>query len=377
MTPFSRTDRSPLALWWWSVDRWSLAIVLLLLAAGLVLSLAASPAIARKFDLEAYHFVSRHLMFVAVACGVMFAVSLLAPHQVRRLGWIVLILSFIALVLTLFLASPVKGARRWLDLGPFALQPSEFAKPAFVIAASALLAAKARLPGFPGMGLTLLIYGAFVAVLVQQPDVGQAVLLSALLAWLLFLSGIGWKVLALVAGAAFGGLLLAWRTLPHVAARIDAFLDPRSHDTLQVDRSLSAFIQGGWFGRGPGAGSVKEMIPDPHTDFVFAVAAEEFGFVACLGLVALFVAFVLRGLARAFRESDYFTQLAASGLTALIGVQAMVNMGVTLQLLPAKGTTLPFLSYGGSSLVALCFSAGLLLALTRRRPGKALTGEVW
>ncbi|MFP4003225.1 MAG: FtsW/RodA/SpoVE family cell cycle protein [Alphaproteobacteria bacterium] len=374
---FSRTDRSPLSLWWWSVDRWSLAIVLMLLAAGLVLSLAASPVIARKYDLEGYYFVLRHLMFVLAACGLMFGVSLLEPRQVRRLGWIVLGLSFLGVLLTLFMAAPVKGARRWLDLGPFALQPSEFMKPAFVIAASALLAARARLPGFPGIGLTLLIYGALVLLLVRQPDVGQAVLLTALLALLLFLSGLSWRVVALAAAAAGGGLVIAYRTLPHVAERIDAFVNPAAHDTLQVDRSLSAFMQGDWFGRGPGAGSIKENIPDAHTDFVFAVAAEEFGFVACMGLVALFVVFVLRGLARAFRETDFFTQLAASGLTALIGVQAMVNMGVALQLLPAKGTTLPFLSYGGSSLMALCLSAGLLLALTRRRPGKALAGEVW
>lgn len=374
---FSRTDRSPLARWWWSVDRWSLVVVLMLLAAGLVLSLAASPAIAHKYDLEAYYFISRHALFVLAAGGVMLGVSLLEPHQVRRLGWIVLGLSFFAVLLTLFMAAPVKGARRWLDLGPFALQPSEFVKPAFVIAASALLAARARLPGFPGIGLTLLIYLTFVLMLVRQPDIGQAVLLAALLAFLLFLAGIGWRIVALAAAAAAGGLVMAYRMLPHVAERIDAFLNPGVHDTLQVDRSVTAFKLGSWFGQGPGAGSIKETIPDAHTDFVFAVAAEEFGFVACLAIVALFVVFVLRGLARAFRESDYFTQLAASGLTALIGVQAMVNMGVALQLLPAKGTTLPFLSYGGSSLMALCFSAGLLLALTRRRPSKALAGEVW
>lgn len=374
---FARTDKSPLSLWWWTVDRWSLALVLMLLAAGMVLSLAASPAIARKFDLDAYYFVVRHLIFLGLAATVMLAVSFLEPHRIRRLGWTVLVVSFVCIVLTLFMAPSLKGARRWIELGVVAFQPSEFAKPAFVIAVAALLSARCRLQGFPGIGLSVLIYGAFVVVLARQPDIGQAALLTALLGLLLFVGGIGWRVVAFVAAAAAGGLFWAYHSLPHVTERIDAFLDPSANDTLQVDLARNAVVAGSWFGRGPGAGHVKDAIPDAHTDFVFAVLAEEYGFVACIAIVALFVVLVLRAFARAIGETDYFTQLAATGLAALIGIQAIVNMGVVLQLMPAKGTTLPFLSYGGSSMVALGFTAGLLLALTRRRPRAAWRGEVW
>lgn len=374
---FARTDKSRLSLWWWSVDRWSLAVVLVLLAAGMVLSLAASPAIARKLDLDAYHFVIRHLAFLGIAVTVMVAVSFLEPPRIRRLGWAVLAISFVCILLTLFMAPSLKGARRWIDLGPLAFQPSEFAKPAFVIAVAALLSARCRLQGFPGIGLSLLIYAAFAAVLARQPDIGQAALLTALLALLLFVGGIGWRAVALVAVIAAGGLFWAYHSLPHVTERIDAFLDPSTNDTLQVDRARDAMIAGNWFGRGPGGGHIKDSIPDAHTDFIFAVLAEEYGFVACIAIVALFAVLVLRGFARALIETDYFTQLAATGLAALIGIQAIVNMSVALQLMPAKGTTLPFLSYGGSSMLALGFTTGLLLALTRRRPRAAWRGEVW
>ena len=280
-------------------------------------------------------------------------------------------LSLTLMVATLFIGPEIKGAQRWLLFGPFSLQPSEFVKPAFVVLAAAALAESNRTPAFPGSLLAGGLFLAVAAVLVMQPDFGQTTLLTIVCAALFFLAGMKWQWLAGFGGAGVVGAVGAYFLVPHVASRIDRFINPDHGDTFQVDTALNAFGQGGLMGVGPGEGSVKFVLPDAHTDFIFAVAGEEFGLIACTILIALFGVIVVRALNRALAERDHFIQLAAAGLAVMFGLQAFINIAVTLSLIPAKGMTLPFVSYGGSSMLALAMTTGMLLALTRKRAASA------
>jgi cell division protein FtsW len=366
----SRTDRSVLANWWWTVDRWSLAAITTLIVAGVLLTLAASPAVAGRIGLEPFYFVYRQLSFVAPALVMIFIVSLCGPRDVRRLALGLYIVSLLTMIATNIIGPEIKGAHRWLVFGPFSIQPSEFIKPAFVVMAAAALAESNKTPGFPGLALALGLYSAVVGLLVIQPDFGQTLLLSIVLAALLFLAGLRWFWIAGFAGLGVTGGVGAYFLVPHVASRIDRFINPESGDTFQVNAAMNAFVHGGMTGVGPGEGTVKFVLPDAHTDFIFAVAGEEFGLASCAVLIALFAIIVWRALQRALEESDHFIQLAASGLAVMFGLQAVINIAVSLSLMPAKGMTLPFVSYGGSSMLALALTVGMLLALTRERfPG--------
>lgn len=367
MALLSRTDRSMLAYWWWTVDRWSLAAIATLIAAGTLLTLAASPAVAGRIGLEPFYFVYRQLSYVAPALLVIFIVSLLGPRDVRRLALGVFAVSLVLMVATLFLGPEIKGAQRWLLFGPFSLQPSEFVKPAFVVLAAAALAESNRTPVFPGSAIAGGLYMLVAGVLVLQPDFGQTLLLTIVCAALFFLAGMKWQWLAGLGGASLVGGVGTYFLVPHVASRINRFLNPDQGDSFQVETALSAFGEGGVMGVGPGEGSVKFVLPDAHTDFIFAVAGEEFGLAACTILLGLFAVIVVRALQSALAERDHFIQLAASGLAVMFGLQAFINIAVTLSLLPAKGMTLPFVSYGGSSMLALALTTGMLLALTRKR----------
>lgn len=368
MALLSRTDRSLLANWWWTVDRWSLAAITALIVCGILLTLAASPAVAGRIGLEPFYFVYRQLSFVAPALIVIFIISLLGPRDVRRLALGVYGVALALMVLTLFVGPEIKGAQRWLTFGPFSLQPSEFVKPALIVLAAAALAESNRTPGFPGMAVAGALYAAVAGILILQPDFGQTLLVTIVCAGLLFLAGVKWQWLAAVGGAAVAGGVGAYLFVPHVASRIDRFMSPDRGDTYQVDTALTAFTSGGMSGVGPGEGSVKFVLPDAHTDFIFAVAGEEFGLFACTVVLALFGVIVWRALRAALDERDHFIQLAAAGLAVMFGLQAAINMAVSLSLLPAKGMTLPFVSYGGSSMLAIAFTVGMLLALTRQRP---------
>lgn len=367
MALLSRTDKSMLANWWWTVDRWSLAAIATLIASGILLTLAASPAVAGRIGLEPFYFVYRQISFVTPAILAIFIVSLLGPRAVRRLALGLFCVALALMVATLFVGPEIKGARRWLLVGPFSLQPSEFVKPAFVVLAAAALAESNRLPGFPGSGIAAGLFALVAAVLVMQPDFGQTLLLTVVCAALFFLAGMKWQWMAAFSGAGVAGVAAAYFFVPHVASRIDRFMNPDQGDTYQVDTALNAFGHGGLTGVGPGEGSVKFVLPDAHTDFIFAVAGEEFGLAACTILILLFGVIVIRALRRALEERDHFIQLAAAGLAVMFGLQALINIAVTLSLLPAKGMTLPFVSYGGSSMLALSITVGMLLALTRRR----------
>ena len=356
------------ARWWWTVDRPMLAVVLSLFAIGLVLSLAGSPPVAERLGLDPFHFVARHALFLVPAAIVLFATSLLDPQGVRRVAAIVLVAALFLTILTLFFGAEVKGARRWLDLGVVSIQPSEFLKPAFVVVAAWLFAEGARRPEMPAHLISTGLLCVIVMVLVLQPDFGQSMLFLLVWGALFFAAGMSWLWIAALGAVGLGGIFAAYLAIPHVQGRINRFLDPEAHDTYQVDRAIEAILRGGWFGAGPGEGTIKRVLPDSHTDFVLAVAAEEYGIVFCLILVAMFGFVVLRGLMRSLRERDAFVRLAILGLVTLVGLQAAINMAVNLSLVPAKGMTLPFVSYGGSSLLALAFTMGMVLALGRRRP---------
>jgi cell division protein FtsW len=366
MTPFSRTRRGLLGRWWWTVDRPLLAGFGLLALAGLIFVFASSPPVAARLGLSPLHFVGRHGIYLLPAATLLLGASLLSPKGVHRLAIALLLVTLVLLVLTLLTGPEIKGARRWLPLGGLVVQPSEFLKPALIVVVAGLLA---QAEGLRNALPALLLSALVLVLLLSQPDVGMALVVTCLVALELFLAGLPWLM---VLGAGAGGAFLLWQTylfFPHVSQRIDRFLDPAGGDNYQVGLALQAIEGAAWFGSGPGEGTVKYALPDAHSDFVFAVIAEEFGLIASLALLGLFAFVLLRGLARTERVGDRFALLAAAGLLAHFGLQTIVNLGVNLSLLPAKGMTLPFISYGGSSLCALALGMGMFLALTRRRPG--------
>jgi len=278
------------------------------------------------------------------------------------------------MVATLLLGSEIKGSRRWLDFGFFSLQSSEIVKPAFVLISAWLFSEHMRRSDMPAHFLAMALYTVFVVLLMLQPDFGQTVLISAVWVLMFFMAGLPWIWFGVLGVLGTSAIIFAYLTIPHVAKRIDRFFNPESGDTFQVDIAMESFAKGGFFGRGPGEGTVKHILPDAHSDFVFAVVAEEFGVFACMVLAGFFTFIVIRCLRRALQENDQFIKLALIGLVSLFGLQALINMGVSLSLLPAKGMTLPFISYGGSSLVSSGFTMGLVLSLTRRRPESAVSG---
>ncbi len=366
---FARIDQSPVARWWWTIDRWSLAALALLIGFGVVMSLAASPAVAERIGYDGLHFIRRQLALLPVAVAVMFVVSLQSPRTIRRIAVIGFAVGMALLALTFVVGAEIKGARRWINLPGLSVQPSEFVKPTFAVVAAWLFSEQKLRPGFPGNLISTALFLAIALMLVKQPDIGMAVVVAAVWFAQFFMAGLRLYWVALGALAGLGGFVGAYLSLPHVRLRIDHFLDPSTGDSYQVNRSLEAFANGGLWGRGPGEGTVKDYLPDAHADFVFAVVGEEFGLIVCVAIVGLFAFIVLRGLSRLLQESSLFVLLAATGLLIQFGLQAAINMASTLHLIPTKGMTLPFLSYGGSSLLALGLGMGMVLALTRRRLG--------
>lgn len=364
----SREQRTPLSEWWWTVDRLLLAAILTLMLAGVILSLAASPPVAARIGLDPFHFFNRHVFFLVPSFIVMIGVSFLSPRQVRRAALIVFAVSVVLIVATLLFGPEVKGAKRWITILGLNIQASESAKPAFVVLVAWLFAESARRPEMPATSMALAMLMIIVTLLVLEPDFGQTMLISMVWGTLFFIAGMRMIWVFGLMGVSALGLFSAYMLVPHVAGRIKRFMDPASGDTFQVDTAMESFVHGGWFGQGPGEGTVKRILPDSHTDFVFAVAAEEFGIILCLALLALFAFIVIRSLSRAYASEDLFARFAASGLAIMFGIQASINMAVNLHLMPAKGMTLPFISYGGSSMVSLAYGVGMLLALTRQRP---------
>lgn len=373
----SRSDRGVFARWWFTVDRPLLSAVLLLMAIGVLISMAASPPVAERIGLDTFHFFKFQLAFLLPAVVLLISVSLLEPRQARRAAFLMLGLSFALMVAALFWGPEIKGAHRWINFGPIGLQPSELAKPSFVVIAAWFLAEHTKRPDMPGHVIAYMIFAIFVGLLIVQPDFGQTALVVLTFGAMLLIYGIPWVLVLGLAGLCASGVMAAYALVPHVTSRIDRFLNPDKGDTFQVDTATAAFHNGGLLGAGPGGGQAKQILPDAHTDFTFAVVGEEFGLIACIGLMLLFAFVVMRILQRAKIEPDPFPALALSGLGIVFGLQAVINMGVNVSLLPAKGMTLPLISYGGSSLIGVAFAMGMVLAFSRRQPHVSLASTTW
>ena len=362
----ARTDDSLFGHWWWSVDRAMLAALSLLILAGSILIAAASPAIAERLRLPSFYFVLRHVFYLIPALVMIVGISMMSLKNIRRTASVVFLIALFMLFLTPVIGSELNGARRWISLGGFSLQPSEFIKPSFAVVAAWLFSSQHRDHHFPGYLVSCILCFLIVGLLLMQPDLGMTVVVSLVWATQFFIAGLPLSIVAILSVLLVAGLFAVYMTFPHVSSRIDRFLDPQKGDTYQVDRSLEAFQNGGFFGTGPGQGEIKRVLPDAHADFIFAVSGEEFGLVLTVGLVMLYAFIIWRGMQRVRQSENLFVMLAVSGLLVQFGGQALIHMGSSLRLLPAKGMTLPFISYGGSSLLALGLSMGMILGLTRQ-----------
>jgi len=374
MQVFKRSDTSPLAEWWRTVDKGLIAAALILLGAGIVLSLAAGPAAAAKLDIEdPFHFVYRQAGFVLAAIGVLLGSSLLDPVWARRVCLVLFVLCFLLMAGLLLFGHEAKGATRWIRLWGTTFQPSEIIKPALVVLTAWLLAQRDKFPAGPWAPIAFAFYAVTVGLLLLQPDVGQSALVTAAFVIVFFVAGLPWMWVGVF--AVLGTILpvLLYSIIPHVRFRVDSFLNPTDYDTYQIDKARQAIERGGLFGVGPGEGTVKRVLPDAHTDFVYAVAGEEFGLLLLVALTVIFAVIAIKGIMEASKQADIYQRAAGVGLYAIFGLQAAVNMSVNLSLIPPKGMTLPLVSSGGSSLLGSALTLGLALALTRKQPESTLS----
>lgn len=384
--PVSRMDTSVLGRWWWTVDRVTLYAVVLLMLLGYVAMLAVAPMASRRLGIDPSVFIGKQVLFLALAAALLVAISVLERRQVVSLAMVGTVGAFVATIVAWKFGPEVNGAHRWIRLAGLQVQPSEFLKPCFAVTTAWFLAESNRraaaAAGHPGRwaklqpqllltGAPLLMLGVFALVLKSQPDIGMLLVLVAVFLAQLFVAGIHWALVAAMGPVAVLGGIGLYFTMPHFRDRLDRWWhdapQPGTRDNYQVDTAAQAFGHGGLLGTGPGEGTVKAVLPDPHTDFVFAVTGEEFGLVLCALILAVFCFVVVRGLLRLLAEQEPVVVLAATGLLAQFGLQAFINMASSLRLIPAKGMTLPFISYGGSSALAIAVGMGMLLALTRRR----------
>ncbi len=378
---FSRMDRSFLGVWWWTVDRAMLGAIIALLVFGLALVTSASPSVAQKIGASDYYFIRKHMIFLIPTVFLIVAGSMFNPKLVWRFASAVLVASIVMMIAVLFLGTEEKGAKRWLSFLGYSLQPSEFAKPAFAVVAAWLIslqkksmqqmqfygkdAKKARI--FPGYYIAVGLYFLLLVLLIMQPDLGMTVVLTLVFAIQIFLGGLRFRYLAVLFAAGTAGLGMAYLGLHHVKSRVDRFFYPDTGDNFQVEKSLEAIKKGGLIGVGPGQGIEKNTLPDAHADFTFSVLAEEGGLIFVFLLVSLFLFVLLRGLKRLQETHDVFSVLAAGGLLGMFGIQSLIHMASSVNLIPAKGMTLPFISYGGSSLISMGMAMGMVLALTRQK----------
>ena len=368
MRSLSRIDNSIIGRWWLTVDRWTLGCIGVLIGFGYVLMLAASPAVAARIGASRDMFILKQVIFLAIAGAVVMAVSMLPPKGVRRLALVGCLVAIAATALTLVHGIEIKGARRWIALPMMSVQPSEFLKPCFAVVTAWLLTERRRLRHFPGMLVAFAVFGVILMLLKSQPDIGMLTVITTVFMAQLFIDGLNMFFVGVGCSAMIAAFIGAFFAFPHVRSRVDRFLHPNVGDHYQIDTALQAFGNGGLLGRGPGEGRVKDLLPDAHADFVFAVAGEEFGLLVCLFIIGVFCFIVIRTLLKLLAEDDPFIVLASCGLVTGFGLQAFVNMGSTLHLIPTKGMTLPFISYGGSSALSVALTIGMVLALTRRRP---------
>ncbi|MEA2770248.1 MAG: cell division protein FtsW [Acetobacteraceae bacterium] len=366
MPVLSRADNSLLGRWWWSVDRWTLGAIGTLIGFGYIMMLAASPAVAERIGSSRDSFILKQVVFLALAGLIVVLVSLLSPREIKRLAIAGCLIALAMTAATTVIGVEIKGARRWISLPGMTIQPSEFLKPCFAIVAAWLLSEGKKSPRFPGMISAFVVFVMILLLLKSQPDIGMLGVVTVVFLAQLYIAGLPLVLVGVALSLIGGGSVMAFTLFPHVRSRVMRFWDGTG-DNYQITTALEAFGNGGLLGRGPGEGHVKDILPDAHADFVFAVAGEEFGMLICLFILTVFAFIVLRGLLRLLREQDLFVVLSCTGLVTGFGLQAFVNMASTLSLIPTKGMTLPFISYGGSSVIAVAIGMGMLLALTRRR----------
>ncbi len=366
MPNLSRTDELMLGRWWWGVDRWTLGAIGVLIGFGYIMMLAASPAVAERIGTSRETFIMKQVVFLAFAGAIVVLVSMLSPKDIRRLAIIGCVIALGLTASTMVIGMEIKGARRWISLPGMSVQPSEFLKPCFAVTAAWLMSEAKKSPRFPGTLLAFAICGLILMLLKSQPDIGMLAVITVVFLAQLYVNGLPLVLVGMAMGLMGGGAVMAYTFLPHVRVRFDGYWKGEG-DHYQINTALEAFGNGGFIGRGAGEGRVKDILPDAHADFVYAVAGEEFGMVICVVILAVFAFIVMRGLLRLLREQDLFVVLSCTGLVTGFGLQAFVNMASTLGLIPTKGMTLPFISYGGSSVIAVALGMGMLLALTRRR----------
>jgi len=363
---FSRNNRGTLANWWWTIDKPLLFFITLIIAIGALLNFSASPAVANRIGAGSFHFIKRQFIFLPIAYGIMLFFSLQNLKNIRRTAVLGYIGTVILMILTLFLGEETKGAQRWLPIGGFSLQPSEFIKPTFIVVAAWLFEGQKKYQDFPGNFLSVGLFGFTLLLLLLQPDVGMSIVVTVIWFFQFFLAGLPFLIVIILGTLFIIAAGAAYFIFPHVQVRIQQFLASENNLSYQVKKSMEAFENGGFFGTGPGEGVVKMHIPDAHTDFIFAVAAEEYGMILCLFIVAIYATIVIRSLLISLKDNNLFIILSASGLAASFGLQGIINMASTLHLIPTKGMTLPFISYGGSSLFGVALGMGMLLAITRK-----------
>lgn len=366
MFNFARNSRSVVSNWWWTVDKVLLSLVLSLIVIGLLLTFSASPSVANRIGADSYHFVKRQMFFVPLAIVLMFFLSMQSLKTIRRVAILGYVVTILLMIMTLFWGIETKGASRWIKVLGFTLQPSEFIKPTFIVVAAWLFDGQKKSGNFPGNWISIFLFAFTVGLLLLQPDVGMTIVVTTIWGFQFFLAGLSIKFVAALVFAFAGMLIMAYFMFDHVHSRVDQFLASGGDLSYQVRKSLEAFQNGSLFGKGPGEGVVKMNIPDAHTDFIFAVAAEEYGLFLCLLIVAIFAVIVIRSMLISLKDNNLFIILSASALSASFGIQGIINMASTLHLMPTKGMTLPFISYGGSSVLATALGMGMLLAITRK-----------
>ncbi|CAN1545664.1 FtsW Bacterial cell division membrane protein [Caulobacteraceae bacterium] len=373
---FLRSDTTPLGNWWWTMDRWLLGTVFALIALGVLLSFGTSPAAASRLHYDdAFHFALRQTIFGGMAAVLVIGVSMLEAKTIRRVAFFVYVAMIFLMAALPFIGHEAKGATRWIHLAGFTLQPSEFMKPALIVLVAWMFAEGQKGEGVPGVFIAFCLYLLAVGLLLKQPDLGQTVLITVAFGAAFWMAGVPISWIMGLGATALVGLGSTYFLLPHVQARVETFLSSDKADKHQITQASEAIWAGGLFGRGPGEGVMKRGVPDMHTDFAYSVLAEEYGLVFSLALIGLFAFLVIRGLYKSLRLSDPFEQVAAAGLFVIVGLQALINVAVNLNMIPTKGMTLPFISYGGSSMLAMGLTLGMALGLTRRRPGAYTPSE--
>ena len=369
---YGRSDRSALGRWFWEIDRVLLLLVTVLIGIGLVAVAAASPAAAERYSggnvqFAPLHYFYRQIVWIALSLPIMIAISMMPRERVRKVGLVGSAIFIGAMMFVPVIGPEVNGARRWIGVGFTQFQPSEFLKPFFVVAMAWLLSLRETDKTLPVFPLSAGLVGLVAVLLMLQPDFGSTIIFAAVWIAMMALAGISFRTLGILAGGALVGVVLAYFFYPVATTRIDGFLFGEG-DNFQVENAMRTLTAGGLFGMGPGGGTRKFGLPEPHTDYIFSVIGEEFGLIACIAIAGLYLAIVARVLIKLLDEESTFAILAAAGLAIQFGLQALINMAVNVQIAPSKGMTLPFISYGGSSMLALSIAMGLLLALTRRNP---------